>query len=644
MKIKTTICTIVLMVASIFSTTSCSDFLDKEPDTELTMNMVFENKDKVIGILQYIYGGIPNPTKFAIEIAWDTMSDDLVLNKSLNWAPFDSWARVLGTWTPSSSWAGNFWSDYPKRIRQGLLFLQNIHAIEGITESEVELMKAEVRFLMAYYWWNLTETYGPIPFTPGYLFPQDASLSELLTPRVPFDEIVEYLDNELLEVSKLLPAKYENTEKYGRATSIMCLTVRARMLLFAASPLVNGNSWYADYANNDGTMLFNSIYDGQKWVKAADACKLAIEEAENAGHALFTIYNSDGTIDPFKSTANIYFTLPSAGNNEITFPVTNFLSTNHRNWENLAHIRGLGGANCLGVYQGLVDAYFMSNGLPAISGYNSDGTPIVNTVSGYTENGFSTAIEKRTTAWDEGTGVAGEITGVGTFNMYCNREPRFYTTVNYHGSWCAALKRKFDFMYLHSDNNHSWNAPRNGYLVRRKVHPTTNETNGVYYDNRPEWLYRLATNYLDYAEAINEAYDNNASRQEALKFLNQIRVRAGVRQYTMNAVAENDASYIHVADNQESVRKIVRMERRVELACEGIRYIDIRRWMIAEDIPEMNGPLMGLNWNSDQSDTFFTRTANLDQTRVWQQYYYWMPIYIDEIDKNPNLVQAPFWN
>ena len=66
------------------------------------------------------------------------------------------------------------------------------------------------------------------------------------------------------------------------------------------------------------------------------------------------------------------------------------------------------------------------------------------------------------------------------------------------------------------------------------------------------------------AEAENEAYDNTAARQETLKYVNKIRVRAGVRQYTTDIVDVNDANYIHVDDNQEAIRKIVRMERRVE--------------------------------------------------------------------------------
>lgn len=635
----------ILLLALLVLTVSCSKYLDKEPDTELTMDMVFENKDKVEGALGYIYEAIPNPTgAFMMHEGWHFYGDDLVINRSVNWWPWSELEKWYGSWTPSTPYGGNYWSEYPKRIRQAYLFQQRIHVIDGLPQSDVDLMKAETRFLAAYYWWSLTETYGPIPFKPDYVFPQDASLSDLLLPRVPFDDIVDYLDKELLAVSKILPAKYASPEKYGRATSLMALITRARMLLFAASPLVNGNSWYSNFANKDGTLLFKSGYDQQKWEKAAEACKLVVDEAEKQGYALYTEYNSDGSVDPFRSTEYVYFTQPSAGNKEITFPMTNSNGYNFEHYENLAISTDYSGAGTMGVYQGLVDSYFMSNGLPAVDGYNADGSPILNTKSGYAEEGFSTQVENRNTSWNEGTGNTGEVTAAGTFKMYCNREPRFYTTVSYHGAWNTVGNRKFDFMYLHKDNTHSWNAPRNCYLVKRKVYPKDSFRDNILYRNRPEWLSRLATNYLDYAEAINEAYNNEASRQEALKYLNKIRLRAGVRLYTTNSVSENDKDFIQINSTQEAVRKLVRMERRVELAAEGIRAFDIRRWKIAEEIPEMNGPLVGLNWNSAQTDTFFKRTKNLDQSRIWKNAYYWIPIPIDEIDKNPNLVQGPFWN
>jgi hypothetical protein len=159
--------------------------------------------------------------------------------------------------------------------------------------------------------------------------------------------------------------------------------------------------------------------------------------------------------------------------------------------------------------------------------------------------------------------------------------------------------------------------------------------------DRQAFTYRLAFTYLDYAEALNEAYNDGGRRQEAIQYVNRIRERAGVRQYTFDAVPVDDPDYIEIQNSQEDVRRVVRMERRVELCCENNRWYDIRRWMLAESLPEMCGDDYGMNFQGTNQSEFFKRTVF--QTRVWKRQYYWMPIYIDEYEKNPNLREAPFW-
>ncbi|MDR0938710.1 MAG: RagB/SusD family nutrient uptake outer membrane protein [Mediterranea sp.] len=621
-----------VMLASM-TLTSCS-YLDKEPDTEIDLDMVFSNKTKVEDWLGNIYAGIPNPSKgWLNDIGWEIYADDIT--PSRRWQQWD-WGnipKIFGEWTPNTTWGGGFWHRLPQKIRQSYIFRERIHALpsEDLSQQEVDYMKAETRFLAAYYWWQMTETYGPVPFKPDYITPTDFVLSDLMIGQTPFDEIVDYLDKEMLAASQQLPPVWQSVEKYGRVTSIMCLTIRAKMLLFAASPLVNGNEWYRGFTNSDGVELFNATYDPNKWVKAADACKLLIDQAEAAGYKLYTEYNDDGSIDPFLSVSNMWFTKFQDGNKEILFPFSrNHEDDNFKYYTTKAVTKEFGGGGGLGVYQGLVDAFFTTNGLP-----------IDDPNSGYTETGFSAEKESRTTAWDGGTGVKGEVTAAGTYNMYCNREPRFYTTVSYNGSWYALANRKYDFLRNGRDNDYTHDAPQNGYLVRKKVFAQDNPKNNSW-KWRQAFLYRLGGSYLDYAEAVNEAYDNTASRQTALDYLNKIRMRAGVRQYTLNAVPIDDPDYIQVGDNQEAVRDVVRMERRVELCCEGSRWIDIRRWKLAESLSEMTGDDYGMDFGASNTTDFYKRTVF--QTRVWRRSYYWMPVYIDEINKNPKLVQAPFWN
>ena len=85
------------------------------------------------------------------------------------------------------------------------------------------------------------------------------------------------------------------------------------------------------------------------------------------------------------------------------------------------------------------------------------------------------------------------------------------------------------------------------------------------------------------------------------------------------------------------------MERRVETFAEGQRFTDIRRWVIADQIPELDGPAEGMNWQSTVDADFFKRTKLLDHVRTWDDKWYWMPLPQSEVDKNTNLVQAPGW-
>lgn len=604
--------------------TSCVDYLDKESDTELTLPMVFEDKTRIEGWLANVYSHVPDPYwGYARKLGWDILSDDMTASE--RWRQWD-WKVIpmlLGEWTPSTDWDGNYWARLPQLIREANIFIENVHPLpeQGISATEVTYMKAEMRFMIAYYYYLLSNTYGPVPFKPNYIAPTDFNLADLMEGQRPYYEVVDWVDKELKEVAKILPAKYTEARKYGRATSIMCLAVRARMLLFAASPLVNGNPDYANHKNKDGENLFSTTEDKSKWAYAAQACKELIDAAEAAGHKLYTVENEDGTIDPFMSYQNLFLTRYDEGNTEILFARPG--GSEYGEYEKHATPQVSGGSGGLGVTQSLVDAFFMENGLPI----NDDD-------SKYVESDFSGSDETRdNTVWDTEVN-GGAITKSGTYNMYCHREPRFYITVSYNNSYFTQEKRLFNFFNGSADNPHTHDAPQNGYLIRKKISPDLNVKQGTY-KYRPGIVYRLGEAYLNYAEALNESDPGNG---DILVYLNKIRERAGIRQYTTGATDEN---YIHVdLNDQAEMRKLIRAERRVELSCEGIRYDDLRRWKEAENV--LNGDFYGMNFSGKDQSSFYVRTPYLK--RVYKKAYYWFPIHQSEMDKNDKLVQSPYWN
>lgn len=621
----------IFLFLGLLLSTSCSDYLDKENDTELTLDAVFDSRTKTENWLASCYSRIPDPIwGGARNLGWEIFGDDMTPSERYRQYGWEVIPFILGDWSVGSPWSPSYWNGLPQRIRECNILIKNIKALpsQNLTEEEVRLMVAECRFLKAYYYYLLINTYGPIPFNPDEITPVDYNLSDLQVGQTPFNEIVDWIDKELKEVELILPPSYSDGRKFGRATSIMSKAVRARMLLFAASPLVNGNSEYAGHVTKDGKVLFSQNYDVGKWKIAADASKDLILSAEANGHKLYTELNTAGKIDPFLSCQNLHLVEASKGNTEVLFARVNGDS---REYDRLSAPSGAGGAGGYGVTQSLVDAFFTANGLP-----------ITDPNSGYIENGFSSQDGYWTNGITKYNEVknAGLVTVAGTYNMYCNREPRFYLAVNFNNAWYTdgdnAGKdkgRKLEFFNGAKDNNHTHDAPQNGYLVKKRTDPTRNPING-YFAPRQGILYRLGEAYLNYAEALNEYDPGNA---EILIYVNKIRERAGVRTYTLGG---SDAQNIHVDNDQASLRKIIRMERRVELCTEGIRYDDLRRWKLAETV--LNGPFYGMNFDGTNAGDFYKRTPY--QTRVYKKAFYWFPIFLAEIEKNPNLIQAPFWD
>ena len=634
---------IALGIVAIFSLSSCSDYLDKEPDDQLTLETVFENKTNMERWLAYIYNATP---KFYNYDGADAVADELAPSVGWESQGFKAILYQNGNWTSASGGVINYWETFPMRIRQAYIFIKYAHALPDVTEKEVNYMKAECRFFIAYFHAVMAMTYGAVPIIRDAT--EEITGETLLLKQEPFNTVVDWAANELLETSKLLPAYYDEDNKYGRITSIICLAMRARLLTFAASPLVNGNQDpdMVNMKNCDGVSIFDSTFKPERWKAAVDANKLLIDEAEKAGHKLY-IETIGDDVDAFQSYQNALMLRYNQGNMEILFPRT---YDDAGYFDRQANPRSMGGAGAIGVTQSLVDAFFMRNGLAPITGYTNDGaTPNINPESGYSETGYSTVDESYKTTWMYATKGGTEqetehvIVPKNTYKMYCGREPRFYISVLYNeeyhwGKDKSNAKNKFaNFFSGGEDGGPSHDSPSAGYLIRKRVDPSAipASSSGTY-KKRQGVLYRLAEAYLSYAESLYEysvatgTYTDNET--EILDYINRVRYRAGIPQYGKGA------DQIPVTEAQ--LRDLIRRERRVELNCEaGIRFDDLRRWKEAETA--LNGKFYGMNAlaKSTERDEYYKRT--LYQTRRFISY--WWPIPQDDIDKNTNLRQLPGW-
>src|SRR5690606_3056371 len=155
-------------------------------------------------------------------------------------------------------------------------------------DYEKERWVAETKFLKAYFHCYLFRMYGPIPIMDKNL-PITASPEEVKVSRQPVEVVVDYIASLLDEAaagddfSGLPLTITSRSTELGRVTKVAALAIKARLLVTAASPLFNGNTDYRALANTDGTPLFNSTADPDKWIRAAEACREAVDAAERAG-------------------------------------------------------------------------------------------------------------------------------------------------------------------------------------------------------------------------------------------------------------------------------------------------------------------------------------------------------------------------
>jgi len=600
----------ILVFIAIMSLLSCKKFLDKQPNDMLNIDQVFSLRAETDRYLANVYSYIPDPL-VANGVNYTPISDEA--DWVFNWShqQFNT-----GNWSPVNT-PYDIWSKYYKGIRAASTY---IHRVDECIECEQsasggytgfrEQTKEQARVLRAFYYFLLLRQYGPIPILADHPLPIDAPLSEIQLPRNSYDECVNFIVSELDKAMQTLVDNPVSAAEYGRTTSQMARALKARVLLYAASPQWNGNIEYADFKNKDGKVLVNQTYSQDKWRKAAEAAKALIDKMPNG---LYKKNAANGQFDPYLSYQYIFL---DRWNTEVIWARPN--TNDNVRWERCASPRQLGGYIGLAPSQQLVDEYEMANGLSPFTPESTTASPIINPASGYSETGFSTTPTAYTKA--------------GIHQMYVGREPRFYASIGYNGmDWIfkGTDGKTITRVELYATGRDGYNGSNDhsntGYTTVKMVHPESNVRNSVHV--LKSWVFfRLAETYLNYAEALNEYEPGNA---DIAKYINLIRERAGL-------------PALPSALNQEQMRQKIRHERRIELAFEEHRLWDVKRWKIAEQTDA--APIYGMNVTAGTSFTdlnFYKRTRT--ETRAFQKKHMLWPLPQSEMDRNNKLVQNPGW-
>ncbi|WP_298738452.1 RagB/SusD family nutrient uptake outer membrane protein [uncultured Chitinophaga sp.] len=196
---------------------------------------------------------------------------------------------------------------------------------------------------------------------------------------------------------------------------------------------------------------------------------------------------------------------------------------------------------------------------------------------------------------------------------YVNRDPRFYASIFYDGAFWSGTTLDFK---LGSNNNPSSSPLTTGYALRKMQEPTFNpfDLSKSYGGGQNNILLRYAEVLLNAAEAAFEL----GRVEEARGYINRVRNRAGMPE---------------IPAGQLTLDKI-RHERTIELAFEGTRLWDIRRWKLGPQ--KLGVDMRGVSITESGSGA---REYNMItvQSRSFSDKMYLFPIYQTEIDKNPNL-------
>ena len=636
---------VFLSVGLVFSTTSCNEYLDVVPDNVTTLDHAFALKNEAEKYLFTCYSYIPkngdgwyNIGMMAGDEIWLPQTNRTYWNPAFRIAQGDQNSNVplLDAWRGFEFGAAGG-SD--KRMFAGIrscnIFLENVRDQTKVPDLTLDLRTrwlGEVEFLKAYYHFHLLRMYGAIPIIDKNV-PIDADVQSSYVRRKSFDECVNYISDLLDSSIEKLPNVVENElQEMGRITKPIALALKAKLWVTAASPLFNGNPDYAGFADNEGQLLFNASYDPTKWQRAKDACKAAIDAAEGVGHQLFEYKNDPFSLaDTTKVQLSIRQAVSEPWNEEVVWGNSNSYFWNSNMCQVL--LTGTKALNRLptpGVWEApikIAKMFYTSNGVPIEEDKTLD---------------FTDYEQLRKATKNDSYNIK---TGYTTARLNFDRENRFYADLGFDGGiWYKKDARAVDTAFYAqtkwadlggAPSTLSWNET--GYYVKKLVNweMVFGDNDATTYVSYPWPELRLADLYLLYAEALNEVEPASA---EAITYLDRIRERAG-----LNGVVESWTNYSTSPNKyatQDGLREIIHRERLIELAFEGHRFWDLRRWKKAAE--ELNKDITGWNYTGTTAATYYRETHIYSQTFITPRDYLW-PIGVEDTRKNPKLVENPGW-
>ncbi len=614
---------------------SCTDYLDKAPESDVSAEEAFKNFRNFQGFIEEIYNCIPDKEKCNWCPSWNWGDDEIFnpeadnrMTHQVDLGNFRAW-QTTGNWlyksgsspTSGDKFSHSLWPHAWYCIRKANLGIENLDKFVG-SQEERNLIEGQLYFFRAWWHFELMAWFGGLPYVDRAL--NSAVEEDLRLPRLSYQECADKAAADFRHAADLLPIDWDKTAPGAatvnknslRVNKITALGYLGKNYLWAASPLMKNGA----QVGGGKTYDYDAAYAG----KAAAAFKelLDLVESGQTQYALAEYNYSDiynHTPDPSASSrfADIFY-------------------TRRQNW----------------AQPGTVEAIFRGPS-PDYNGSNWNTTKVFGPkVNGLVEH--DNVIHQPTANLIEAYGMANGLpitdpeSGFDKTHPFKDRDPRFYHDIVFDGFKFvngtidveADEPLRYCSLYTGGAMRPIENGSRTGYFIQKLVPHTCNKYDGEYNwgSNLHTYLpyMRLGDIYLMYAEASAAAGD----AASAVKAVNTIRQRCGA--------GDLGAAYQSGSKLMDEIRR----ERAVELAFEGMRFNDLQRWLLLTE------PAYTTKYSHEfdrvETDDWFTkndprdaRVANFRRepilTRNFDAKHYWFPLPNDDTYIYLEFNQNPGW-
>jgi starch-binding outer membrane protein, SusD/RagB family len=308
MKTNKTIKFIALLLVT--ALVSCADdFLETPGPVGITYLNVFSNAVEAEGAIAGAYGtilssGLPNPAWSPMGLLPHNATQSLLSGEdltNLNWGKWHALAStgyhadlVGGSHASEDHFAFNYYF-----IRNAFNVHEYIALVPDMSEAEKEIVKAEMKVLVAFRYVEMFKRYGGVPIVDRLL----SATEDVLIPRSSVQETLDYILQLCDEAAVVLDGHLWSGRNYGRVNKGVALAIKAEALTYAARPLFNSNAPYLSMNDPaDNPLIWLGGYSEDRWTAAIEANKAVIDWGKSNG---FELINTGNPFDDFGTAVGL---------------------------------------------------------------------------------------------------------------------------------------------------------------------------------------------------------------------------------------------------------------------------------------------------------------------------------------------------